>query len=230
MDSNYSRETQQARRLALVSRRDVVEPTPSVRVEPGRNPGNSNAGVAVPAFDAQEPPARGSDIPLKNNIGDDTESNPSEADQQEPLTPRAEDIDFSSAEESDEEVLRQADESTGTVAAEVEVEEPRGPRLRAAFLFLDTVDPIRIFRQRGAVVKSAPQFVKKPFRNASKFALEEASASATSERLEVVDASTSTQNVVAPWPQRRFGLQVENGGAVPILLTWRMAESVGGQW
>ena len=31
-----------------------------------------------------------------------------------------------------------------------EVERPWGPRLRAAFLFLDTVDPVRIFRQCGA--------------------------------------------------------------------------------
>ena len=56
------------------------------------------------------------------------------------------------------------------------MERPWGPRLRAAFLFLDTVDPVRIFRQRGAVMKSVPRFVKGPFRNALKFALEEALA------------------------------------------------------
>ena len=54
-------------------------------------------------------------------------------------------------------------------------EEPRAPRLRAALQFLDEVD-LGIFRERGSVMKSVPLFLKGLFRNALKFALEEASA------------------------------------------------------
>ena len=78
--------------------------------------------------------------------------------------------------DSDEEGLRPADESAETLEPEMEVEEPRAPRLRAAMQFLGEVDPMSIFRERGAVMKSVPMFLKGPFRNALKFALEEASA------------------------------------------------------
>ena len=93
----------------------------------------------------------------------------------EPLMPRADDVEFSSGEDSDE-GPRPADESGETLEPEIEVEEPRAPRLRAALQFLDEVDPRRIFRERGAVMKSVPMFLKRSFRNALKFALEEASA------------------------------------------------------
>ena len=58
VDSNQSRETQQVRRLWLVSRRDVVESTPSLKGRTRENPGHLYAGVAVPAFDAVVPEAR----------------------------------------------------------------------------------------------------------------------------------------------------------------------------
>ena len=136
----------------------------------------SVAGVAVLA------PASESGIVEINIVRDDsdgpaedTESIHAESDQDgEPLT-RVKEVDFSSA-ETDQEGPRPADESGETVEPEVEVEEPRAPRLRAALQFLDEVDPMSIFRERGSVMKSVPLFLKGPFRNALKFALEEASA------------------------------------------------------
>ena len=62
---------------------------------------------------------------------EDTESIHAESDQDgEPLTPRAEEVDFSSA-ETDQEGPRPADESGETAEPEVEV-----PRLRAAVAVL----------------------------------------------------------------------------------------------
>ena len=58
-------------------------------------------------------------------------------------------VEHSSAAGSDEEGPHEADEVIETVEEEVEVEVLQGPRLREAFLFLDTVDPMRIFRPRG---------------------------------------------------------------------------------
>ena len=69
---------------------------------------------------------------------------------------------FSSGEDSDEEGPRPADESAETFEPEMEVEEPEAPRLRAVLQFLDQVDPISIFRERRAVMKSVPMFLKGP--------------------------------------------------------------------
>ena len=52
---------------------------------------------------------------------------------------------------------------------------PRAPRLRAALQFLDEVHPTEIFREQGVVMKSVPQFLKEPLRNALKLALDETS-------------------------------------------------------
>ena len=58
----------------------------------------------------------------------------------------------------------------------VEVVAPRGPALREALERLDLVDTTRIFALRGAVMKTVPKFLFGPFRNALKFAMEEATA------------------------------------------------------
>ena len=55
----------------------------------------------------------------------------------------------------------------------VEVVVPRGPALREALESLDLVDT-RMFALRGAVMKTVPKFLFGPFRNALKFAMEEA--------------------------------------------------------
>ena len=52
---------------------------------------------------------------------------------------------------------------------------PRNVTLRMALVTLDEVDPAVVFRQRAAVMKSVPHFLRGPFRNALKLALEEAS-------------------------------------------------------
>ena len=58
----------------------------------------------------------------------------------------------------------------------VEVAVPRGAVMREALEGLDGVDIRRIFSLRGAMMKSVPKFLFGPFRNALKFALEEAIA------------------------------------------------------
>ena len=58
----------------------------------------------------------------------------------------------------------------------VEVVVFRGPALREALERLDLVDTTRIFALRGAVMKAVPKFLFGPFRNAMKFAMEEATA------------------------------------------------------
>ena len=52
---------------------------------------------------------------------------------------------------------------------------PRNVTLRMALVTLDEVDPAVVFRQRAAVMKSVPHFLRGPFRNALKLVLEEAS-------------------------------------------------------
>ena len=58
----------------------------------------------------------------------------------------------------------------------VEVVAPRVPALREALEGMDAVDVTRIFTLRGAVMKAVPKFLFGQFRNALKFALEEATA------------------------------------------------------
>ena len=72
--------------------------------------------------------------------------------------------------EEDTELLDGFEEST--VGEEVVV--PRGPALREALESLDLVDTTRMFALRGAVMKTVPKFLFGPFRNALKFAMEEA--------------------------------------------------------
>ena len=48
------------------------------------------------------------------------------------------------------------------------------PEIRAAFVFLDTIDLRTTFARRASVMKSIPQWLKGPFRNALKMAMEEA--------------------------------------------------------
>ena len=60
------------------------------------------------------------------------------------------------------------------IEQEVRVGLPRNVTLRMALVTLDEVDPNTHFRQRAAVMKSVPQFLRGPFRNALKLALEEA--------------------------------------------------------
>ena len=56
---------------------------------------------------------------------------------------------------------------------EIVVARPRGPDLREAFSTLDDVNVIPIFHQRAAVTKTVPRFLRGPFRNALKIAMEE---------------------------------------------------------
>ena len=48
------------------------------------------------------------------------------------------------------------------------------PEIRAAFVFLDTIDLRTTFARRASVMKSIPHWLKGPFRNALKLAMEEA--------------------------------------------------------
>ena len=140
-------------RLVLVDSGKVVESSPRVRVEPAVDAGTMLQSRHWTQWSQQESP-----VLLRLTLQEITvmvlcrTQSPSESDQ--PETP--------------------ADSVIQTVE-EVEVEVPQGPRLREASLFLDTVDPMRIFRQRRAVMKYVPHFVKGPFRNTLKVALEEAS-------------------------------------------------------
>ena len=119
----------------------MVQSSPSVRVEPAVEAGNLFVGVAVPALDAVVP-ARESGFVEIDIAGDDSDGPEQDTefinvDSDQPETSRVQDIEYSSAADSDEEVPRQADEITETVDVEVEVEIFRGPRLGAVFLFLD---------------------------------------------------------------------------------------------
>ena len=59
---------------------------------------------------------------------------------------------------------------------EVTFSQPRGAQIAAAFGSLDQVDTGLIFQTRASVMKSVPKFLKGPFKNAVKVALEEALA------------------------------------------------------
>ena len=77
---------------------------------------------------------------------------------------------FEESVEGDEEVPHSIPDTA------VEVAVPRGAVMREALEGLDGVDIRRIFSLRGAVMKTVPKFLFGPFRNALKFALEEATA------------------------------------------------------
>ena len=59
---------------------------------------------------------------------------------------------------------------------EVVLTPPRGVEVRAALEELDRLNPCLIFEQRASLMKKVPKFLRSPFRNALKFALEEAIA------------------------------------------------------
>ena len=59
---------------------------------------------------------------------------------------------------------------------EVVLTPPRGVEVRAVLEELDRLNPCFIFEQRASLMKKVPKFLRGPFRNALKFALEEAIA------------------------------------------------------
>ena len=58
--------------------------------------------------------------------------------------------------------------------AEVRVPRVTSVEIRAAFEFLDTVDLKATFSRRACVMKTTPHFLRGPFRNALRLAMEEA--------------------------------------------------------
>ena len=62
------------------------------------------------------------------------------------------------------------------VEEDLELPLPGGAAVRDALIALDEVDPCRMFEQRASVMKGVPKFLRGPFRNALKFALQEATA------------------------------------------------------
>ena len=77
--------------------------------------------------------------------------------------------------EVDEEAIRVVVPDT-VEDPEVDIPGPSGVTLREALASLDGVDPRVKIEKRAAVTKSIPKFLRGPFRNALKSALEEAAA------------------------------------------------------
>ena len=120
----------------------------------------------------------------------------------------------------------EADEEAGRVVVddtiedpEVDIPGPRGVTLREAFASLDGVDPRVNFEKRAAVMKSIPKFLRGPFRNALKLALEEATTGddvRAARGSEVV--GDVAQNVASSSARRGGDCEGLVGGSVSIIL------------
>ena len=73
--------------------------------------------------------------------------------------------------------MTKIEDTVSLLVEAADVDPPRAPQLRAAFEAMDRVNVVEIFRHRAAVMKSVPRFLRGPFRNAMKLALEEVLAS-----------------------------------------------------
>ena len=87
-----------------------------------------------------------------------------------PLDSEGSDGEVEESVAADEEVHGEDEEEEREVVGGI----PRGVSLRMALVSLDEVDPRIVFRQRASVMRSVPKFLKGPFQNALKLALEEA--------------------------------------------------------
>ena len=68
------------------------------------------------------------------------------------------------------------DSRTSPEGEDLVMSQPRGAHITAAFISFEAVDISSIFRTRASVMKSVPKFLKEPFKNCVKLALEEALA------------------------------------------------------
>ena len=85
-------------------------------------------------------------------------------------------VDTESMDGREESVMGPEDHVPHVEEEDLELPLPRGAAVRDALIALDEVDPCRMFEQRASVMKGVPKFLRGPFRNALKFALQEATA------------------------------------------------------
>ena len=101
----------------------------------------------------------------------------------------------------------------------VDVEIPRNAVLRMVLSTLDDVDPLMVFRQRAAVMRSVPCFLREPFRNAMKLALGGHVGELSCRRSEAGEGEetlrVTAKDVVSQASCRRIDPKGEIGGAVP---------------